>query len=691
MSNIKVAADFLAKPCGLSGVFGPLAPAVLRLPNFGGARRLHSPPQPITARARRITIAAPPSTHPAAPRDGPVFIVDNSKTGTEINDQRIAAGVPTLIHNGDVLKFGLPKHRERAVEIHCFFTERDLSAIPLPESSRIGCSTYACPSDSCSDLESEDFGDDLSASVTSDLFTVQEIINIASDDDSDLSEYTNHRETVPDMPFINDIGDDDTEDMDYRGRALSGHSRSDRARSRSMSAPSYDSWDDESICSRYSRPKHGRCLSNTSDSSSFHRRGGSDDSDHSGISDSYVDRSPSPEINGSSKLSDSLVDHQSRISTHGMKYTQHLTPPLIEKSKGQEHNAVLDSISHDQSPSGGYRTQPLDGDKQPVRFSDFDGTNEHLTKKTSLVHVCSSPVLRDTGKLSRFDQPYCQACRAGDVPPHAIVAPETLAKLARCGHLGLEESTHWHDDATAEQDVVSSDDVLPDTTVLQVSKDSNTIHLADRDDVVVNSGTAGLDTLESANSIAGRMEAVRSQLRDDIRNLIAFQDASAQSLHLPGPQTAHAVLDTHSTVAVSQCGSYERSVRGRRISIADILIPTSEENPSAGQKRKASQITEDDHESTARLETLHHVDQSMVPDPKQQVPITGDEGTLNGNQQLLTIPTISSVPISDDSRPAKRIRSALKSAITATAYATLGSIATIGFLASPLAERLAGF
>ena len=41
-------------------------------------------------------------------------------------------------------------------------------------------------------------------------------------------------------------------------------------------------------------------------------------------------------------------------------------------------------------------------------------------------------------------------------------------------------------------------------------------------------------------------------------------------------------------------------------------------------------------------------------------------------------------------RAAKRLKLALHDVAKATAYAALGSVATIGFLASPLAQRLAG-
>ncbi|PSK42346.1 Vacuolar protein sorting-associated protein 64 [Elsinoe australis] len=180
------------------------------------------------------------------------------------------------------------------------------------------------------------------------------------------------------------------------------------------------------------------------------------------------------------------------------------------------------------------------------------------------------------------------------------------------------------------------------------------------------------------------------------------------------PATA-TVKETLEGVQVHGC----KSPGDKRISIGD-LINSEPSTPAAvtanvsftqGQKRKAQEMDVD--EDSTKVDTLKSTGAvctsctganvvEVVDDGEESEPIQLPAATrrrLKRRKQAAgkkPVESTSSTKVvlvqtpTESGRPAKRLKSILSTALTATAYATVGSIATIGFLASPLAERLAG-
>ncbi|PNS18111.1 hypothetical protein CAC42_4070 [Sphaceloma murrayae] len=221
--------------------------------------------------------------------------------------------------------------------------------------------------------------------------------------------------------------------------------------------------------------------------------------------------------------------------------------------------------------------------------------------------------------------------------------------------------------------------------------------------------------------------STKTALRDDVSRI--FRELHPQ----PKEDDVHSVSAQHVNEPVQ---TIKASV-DNRLSIGNLINPdckvSHEVKAPVGLKRKAEVMErEDDLVHTTPHETTKSVEITDLFDTKVKSPTTApvriqtlaetvphkkpsglaavdDQGDDSEPVQLSRatrrrlrkrklLADIRSEPTAHQStsaaehyHPAKRLRSMLGSTVTAAAYAAVGSLATIGFLASPLAERLAGF
>lgn len=172
-----------------------------------------------------------------------------------------------------------------------------------------------------------------------------------------------------------------------------------------------------------------------------------------------------------------------------------------------------------------------------------------------------------------------------------------------------------------------------------------------------------MNMIRSLKESAKAYKAVKPMV-DEYRSRVAIKD-----LLNSGTDSNHNEMKADST----KPADLPTSIRPDQL----CLKPKAAEPPASitpvpsSLKRKAADITVDDVTDHYDLSRSTQTDQPMTAVPTVTVPASQDE---------------QAVP-----RSTKRLRTVIQKAASATAFAALGSIATIGFLASPMAERLAGF
>ncbi|KAF2155003.1 hypothetical protein K461DRAFT_105732 [Myriangium duriaei CBS 260.36] len=187
-----------------------------------------------------------------------------------------------------------------------------------------------------------------------------------------------------------------------------------------------------------------------------------------------------------------------------------------------------------------------------------------------------------------------------------------------------------------------------------------------------------------AVSVVDHLQTTRSKLNSDLDRSMAYFKLPSMKLFAE----EKFAFNTHQEGFQDKIPN--KPLPDSRLSIGNLVnaIPEATKSDNAtGQKRKASDFDQDLHEHFDTVSTVVEADPGMVSPKLSQAAPLGHEGTSTSSDQL---GSVQQSCVTTTPRPTKRIKSALNSAFTATAYAALGSIATIGFLASPLAERLAG-